>query len=329
MAPKASGASVHPSSMVAQNLFTIQPRAAGIAAPRLKRDPPGWRVFELVLQSSMNAALRSLVMDHIKTGQLKPYTSDESDAYELVFNELIQRLEAEPDLIELISDKVETGNGIHALSVLRSKFAGNTPAKSLTVLGEMITIDLDSDPFVGAQRIVSLNSQLADDERFPNKLVTALVLHKLPASYSNLRDSTIASGTFPAPAALVDGIEQLKPFVEKAKSVSFASRGSQILCFNCDVRGHPVAECSQAKVDCDICGTQAGHLPKYCLVKNGKEIPASFAPAQREKIQRLREEYKKNGGKMISVAVVVKPPDDDDDYISFHGIPADWELEDY
>ena len=178
-------------------LFEIQARPVGAAAVRLTRTPQGWQVFELVFFSSMSSTLRSFVLDCLDKGKDKPINEEEASGFDLIFNGLIQRLEAEPDLVTLIADKCDTGNGVQALSVLRSKFAGNTPAKSLTVLYDMFNTKLDADTLDGAQRIPALNEQLAADKQFPPKLLSAFILHKLPGSFSNLRDKSIAAGVYP------------------------------------------------------------------------------------------------------------------------------------
>ena len=143
-------------------------------------------MFELVFMSAMTPSLRSLIQDCFSTGKDKPASAEEASHFDVVFHGLIQRLEAEPDLVSLIVDKCEYGNGVQALSVLRQKFVGNTPAKSLTVLGEMFTLKLDSDTLSGAQQLLALNKQLARDEQFPDKLLSAFVFcasteHALPA----------------------------------------------------------------------------------------------------------------------------------------------------
>ena len=92
-------------------LFEIQARPVGAAATRLTRTPEGWHVFELVFLSSMSSSLRSFVLECFTKGKDKPYSEEEASAFDLVFNGLIQRLEAEPDLVTLIADKCESGSG--------------------------------------------------------------------------------------------------------------------------------------------------------------------------------------------------------------------------
>ena len=314
MAPKA----VSSTAMVALE-FEIQNRTSSV---KLDRTPDGWNCFQLVFYAAMSQPLRSLVQDHMLKGQLKPNDADQTLAYDVVWNGLIQRLEAEPDLITMLAKECDSGNGIQALSILRSKFAGNTPAKSLAVVNQMFEAKLDTDTVKGAQRIVALNGQLATDERFPEKLLAALVLNKLPSSFSNLRDGAITGGAFPAVSSLLDQIEQLAPFVV-TPSVNLMHRGG-ILCFNCDQRGHPVSECKQTKVDCDICGPKAGHLPHHCLAKNGKDMPVNFSAAQREKILRLRAEFEKSKKSINNAEMVPAEADESEPIvISYGGALAD------
>ena len=152
MAPKAQ---VDPSRMVASE-FKIQPRSAGTPA-KLIRTPQGWRVFETVFLASMSQELRSFVQS-IPSGQMKPKNDEERLAFDTIYNGLIQRLEHEPDLITDIVEQCESGNGVHALAVLQHKFAGNNPAKSLSILNEMINMKLSSpNVLVGSKRIIELN----------------------------------------------------------------------------------------------------------------------------------------------------------------------------
>ena len=281
--------------MVAQE-FTIQSRSAS-APQKLQRTPQGWRIFELVFIAAMSSDLRSFVHDCTFKGKLKAENDEEKDATDTVWNGLIQRLEYESDLITLIVDKCDAGNGIQALSVLRSKFSGNTPAKSLSVLHELFSANLSgADTLSGAQHLVALNKELADDEKLSDKMLSAFLLYKLPDSFKSLRDSAIASGSFPSPPTLIEGIEQLQLFTSATKSldVNVSERyGKNPFCYNCGVQGHNVRECKAVRLDCDVCGPKAGHKPEYCLAKNTKDIPASFSAAHRATILRLRAEYAK------------------------------------
>ena len=319
MAPKASGASLSPPRMVASSEYEIQNRTN---PAKLKRTPEGWGVFMLVFYASMTQPLRQIIQAHIIKGQLKPNDADEILAYDVVYNGIITRLEAEPDLITLIARDCDAGNGVQALSVLHNKFAGNTAAKSLSVLNEMITFKLD-DPVAGAQRILALNNELAADEQFPEKLLAALVIVKLPSAFSHLRDGAVTGGTIPSLASLIDQIEQLAPFVapvDASRDINAMQKSP--FCYNCNTRGHSTRDCTSAKVDCVVCGPKAGHLPQFCLVQNGKEIPPSFAPAQRDAILRKRDEYLQSKKKSdINAVEVTKAPDDDDG-----SYPAAWDF---
>ena len=269
MPPKAA-----PTGMAAPE-FTIQPRSAGSSA-KLIRTPEGWRIFETVLLASMSQNLRSIVQS-VPSEQMKPYNETERQAFDIVYSGLIQRLENESDLITLICDQCESGNGIHALSVLRSKFAGNTPAKSLSILSEMLNKKLIApNVLVSAKRIIALNNQLAPDEQIKPSLLSALIVLKLPDSFTNLRDQAITGGSFPSTDTLLDRIEQLELFASASSEANVIDRKPQKFCF-----------------DCDICGPKAGHMAKHCLVKNGKEIPSSLPKNLREKIAREREAYAK------------------------------------
>ena len=180
-------------------------------------------------------------------------------------------------------------NGVQAFSFLRTKFAGNSVAKSLTALSDIFSTKFDSDPLSAAQKIVALNKQLADDERLPDKILSAFILTKLPSTFVTLRDNAIATNSFADPDALIDQIEQLAPFVFKV--VSFA-RGGGPTCFNCNSREHIQRDCTIPRLDCDACGSGAGHLPEHCLVKNGRPIPHSFTAAQRNAITIKRAEWR-------------------------------------
>ena len=272
--------------------YKIQPLTAGVPA-KLTRTPEGWRVFETIFQASMSQELRHFVQN-IPSGQMKPYDDDQRLAFETIYNGMILRLQHDPDLINLVCEQVETGNGIQALSVLRSKFRGNSAAKSLTIIGEISTKKLVApDVLVGAQRMVTLNDQLASDEQFPDQLLSAFIVLKLPNTFSHLRDSAVASGTFPSISNLMDSIEQIQLFSVASSAASKEANFSEkkMFCFNCDTPGHTVRTCKEPKLDCDVCGAGAGHMAKHCLAKSDKEIPVSFSSAHRAAIERNRAKY--------------------------------------
>ena len=295
MAPKGT-----PSMVAAPFEFQSRP-----TLPKLKRTPEGWSVFELVCLSHMNSALRSFIQDQFIKGQLKPSTADEIEAYDLVYNGMIERLADHPDLIALIADKCDSGNGVQAIAVLRSKFAGNSPAKSLTIVAEVVNKDLGVDTLAGAKRMIELNKQLPADEQFTPKLLAFLVLQKLPSSFSTMRDSAITTKTTPSLDSLIDAIEQLTPFVAGGLSANAVTRfPSRTICFNCGVTGHASMDCQRERVDCDACGPKAGHLAQFCLVKNGKDMPLSFTDAQRARIMQKRAEYAKTKGSSANTAEI-------------------------
>ena len=241
-----------------------------------------------------------------------------------IYNGMILRLQHDPDLINLVCEQVETGNGIQALSVLRSKFRGNSAAKSLTIINEISSKKLVApDVLAGAKRMVTLNGQLANDEQFPDALLAAFIVIKLPNAFSHLRDTAIASGTFPSISNLIDSIEQIQLFSDaSSKDVNFTHEKKQF-CFNCDTPGHNIKTCKEPKLDCDLCGPGAGHMAKHCLAKNNKEIPPSFSTAHRAAIERNRIKFQEmvKAGTAAAISVCIKCPPAAPEY------PKEWDNE--
>ena len=149
MAPKAAPPHSPAPSMVALD-FSIQGHTPALG--KLTRTPEGYKIFELLVFSSFSHQLRSFVQECLLNGQLKPNSANEALAFDLAFNALIQRLALDQDLITLIATKVEAGNGVQAFFFLRTKFAGNSVAKSLTASSDIFSTKFDTATLTGAKQ---------------------------------------------------------------------------------------------------------------------------------------------------------------------------------
>jgi hypothetical protein len=83
-------------------------------------------------------------------------------------------------------------------------------------------------------------------------------------------------------------------------------------CLNCDKAGHIAADCSKVMNDCEHCGTKAGHLSKFCLVPNDKPLPEKMGKEKRERIEKLRIEYKARKDASTGKAGLLCAQTDDD-----------------
>ena len=141
------------------------------------------------------------------------------------------------------------------------------------------------------ENMLTANDALVDTEFHLNaKLLSALLIAKLPPSLLPTRAAIIQQTALPAPQDLISIMKAQIGFDAAASAATstpsfatafIASNANPYAkfdkrCLNCDSSEHASSKCPKPTTPCDACGLFAGHLAKYCLVKNDSPLPTSW-----------------------------------------------------
>ena len=211
--------------------------------------------------------------------------------YRHIHNGLMLALQNEIDLIAELLDKCTANNGVHEVMYLQSKFDGNSSARTVKIIKHMVEGNLGIQSIAGANNMLSMAGSLPSTMVLPDQFLSALIVSKLPPSLAVLKSIILEKNDFPSTTELLEKIERAEQFGEDPTPMAFATFKP---CFNCGSKDHPRHQCPKDRVDCDVCGERAGHLPEYCLVKNDKPYPSSFSAEQRAALDKKRAEYRAN-----------------------------------
>ena len=147
--------------------------------------------------------------------------------------------------------------------------------------------------------VAALNKRYLD-LAFPDTLLAAVILLKLPAKFATIKTMILQSGSLvPTPEEIADKLRTENEFHDdpnKPAHLALAGiaqpRGRPQSCFNCDERGHYTSECTRAQATCEECHS-LGHLAKHCLVRNDRPLPEmNMSAAKKTSVEAQRIAYK-------------------------------------
>ena len=308
-----SPSSLDSGSAMAAPQSLISPTAPGTV--RLTMTPQGMRAYLVKVRGILGPALSQTLMaaqaQYLKTGSWEPVDDRHEALFTHIFDRIIPALEGHDGLIVRMSQKCGT-NGPKALDWLTKQLDPQTEASAVLKLIKIFQAKLsEGDLISDIQQLISLNDTLAGDEFHLNaKIVTSLLLAKLPPAHIHARASIVQRQDLVSPDELIDILTSTLGF-DKAADASSSSTAFQVTptsfaavssnpysksdkrCLNCDSDKHPSSKCTQPTVACDACGLFAGHLAKYCLVKNDSPLPTSWDEARKATMLSKRAAYKK------------------------------------
>ena len=304
--PAASGAGSIMAAPV-QNFASYVPTTI-----RLTRSPQGMRAFNMkvpiILGPLLTETLKTARLIHQVQGTWEPETPKLASLYEHIFNRIVPALDGHDDLLVRMGENCGT-NGPYALFWLQDTIDPNNDATSIQKLINIFGTSVsDSDPVSSFEHLISLNNSLAGNFHLHPVVITAILLAKLPVQHASLRDISIQHGTLPQPETFMAQLKSSIGFQSAAVSASrnlcdqsnsaftalpqFSNQRPK-LCFNCDSTEHTTKKCDKPRQACDICGVFAGHLAKYCLVKNDKPIPDDWNDIRKQELLSKRVAYKR------------------------------------
>ena len=278
---------------------------------RLTRSPQGMRAFNMkvpvILGPLLTETLKTAKMIHQVQGTWAPETPKLASLYEHIFNRIVPALDGHDDLLVRMGENCGT-NGPLALSWLQETIDPSNDATSIQKLINIFGTSVsDSDPVSSFEHLISLNNSLAGNFHLHPVVITAILLAKLPVQHASLRDISIQHGTLPQPETFMAQLKSSIGFQSAAVSASrnpydpsassfavlpHSFNQRQMLCFNCDSTKHTTKKCDKPRQACDVCGVFAGHLAKYCLVKNDKPIPEDWDDNRKTDLLSKRAAYK-------------------------------------
>ena len=308
------------SPMAAPGFASYQPTTI-----RLTRSPQGMRAFRMkipvILGPNLTETLKNAETQFFVSKSWEPSTAKLYSLYEHIFNRIVPALENHDDLLVRMGEACGS-NGPFALHWLQEELNPGGSASSIAKLITLFTTDIDYDePATSLQNLLSENNTLLGDFHLNPIIIAALMLAKLPPSLESVRDLGIQQPNLPSPQAIISQVKTSVQFKKAAVAAAssknvFAIASSKplhppsrnALCFNCDTTDHPPGKCDKPTVPCDVCGIFAGHLEKYCLVKNNHPLPKGWDSDRKAVMESKRAAYKNMNNKPSPNAAVLCVP---------------------
>jgi len=148
-------------------------------------------------------------------------------------------------------------DGVLGFLWLKDKYGGGSTASTVTTLIGILSATIGFDVPAGARQIVADNKLLPVDMQLSDAVVSCLVIAKLPASYSTLRDILIQQDSLCSPGDLVKMIDNRAKIVGSADDsrALVATNRDQLGCLNCGGT-HATTSCPNVCSECktSYCG---------------------------------------------------------------------------
>ena len=285
------------------------PASAALKPIKLTRTAKGWSAFEMLFKAHLGSQLSASLNMAMVNKMMVATDARQAALFKHIFDRLVIALENETDLIESIAENCMADNGIEAFLHIKQLMVGQSTASSIMGIDKIITASIGSNTHVDASAIVSTNASLADDVRLTDRVISTIILSKLPMEHVTLRDIVIERDELPTTKALLEKIKQRTTFAttrgETSAPVTLTARNmSTSICFNCGERGHYTQDCSKPKLPCELCGT-VGHIKKFCFVQNDRLLPSNWSEDRKAEIAKKRADYKAKAAESKAVSMVI------------------------
>ena len=256
-----------------------------------------------ILGPALSLTLMNAQAEYLKTGSWEPIDDKHAALFTLIFDRIVPALEGHDGLIVRMSQKCGT-NGPKALHWLTIQLDPQTEASSVLKLIQVFQKQLSSDNMISdMQQLISANDTLAGSDFHLNaKIISSLLLAKLPSAHTATRASIVQRAEIPSPDDIITiftttlgfdaaGQESTNPSTFRPSAfAAFPAKPKS--CRNCDSTEHLADKCPKPKAACEACGLFAGHLPKYCLVINDTPLPTAWDEVRKAGVLEKRKAYK-------------------------------------
>jgi hypothetical protein len=294
--------------MITQELETT-------TAHRLTRTPDGWRAFSSIFLAKLGAPLRASLKAGLESEHMLATDLKQQALFEHIHDKLMVALQHEGDLVAELALNFPDCNGVKEFFYLQQFFSGQTMAKDVSMIFNIVNQELKGDCVADVKRMISSNQQMS--EKFSDKLLATLIISKLPSHCNTMRDILIERETVPTCSAIVQKLEQRAilhpstddPLIDTTTNKFAFMISPHTVCYNCNSKGkHFTRDCDQPPAGCDYCGDKAYHKTEHCLVPNDKPLPSSWKPERKEAMEKKRKEYKEMKATTSSVNIATTEP---------------------
>ena len=292
--------------------------------------PEAWRAFAVRFPAMLGPCLAETFRHSLAAQHFHPSDNKLKALHGHIFDHLVLALEDFDSLVVEMSAECGT-DGPRAFHFLMVRLDPQSTATSIVSLIDLLTKPLDPEAVPASIRAkIALNAKLPTDLKLPPQVMSVLTLIQLPDQFTQLRDIVIERDSVPSVTDLVTKVENMHTMQSAASSAprppgtimlsaggTYADAAKKKQCVNCDATSHFTYQCKATRSECNECGPNAGHLPKYCLVQSDQPFPRSMAPEKVTELQAKRDAYKARNATQVNM-LVCKPAvaDDDEDFWS-------------
>ena len=266
-----------------------------LAALSFTTNQKGLRTFLLKFRAAVGSQYKLTLDNSITSGNLDPLPG--TFAYKMhndIYDMFVLTFKDNDDVLNEMTAHCGA-LGPKCIKYVMDRYDSSSIAVSVNNIGAIVSMAIRGPDDIDA--IVAANKRFPE-LAFPDTLLSAVILLKLPSKYSTIKTLILQEGALPATERLADRLRTENDFSDdpnKPQHLAFAGiahqRGRAATCFNCDARGHFTSECTKEPAKCDECD-HVGHLTKHCLVRNDRALPENMTAAKKAAIEAKRIAYK-------------------------------------
>ena len=267
-----------------------------LAALSFTTHQKGLRTFLLKFRAAVGSQYKITLDTSIATGNLDP--REGTFAYKMhndIYDMFVLTFKDQDDVLNDMTAHCGA-LGPKCIKYVLDRFDSSSVAVAVNNVGAIINMAVHGPDDIDA--IAAANKRFPE-LAFPDTLLSAVILLKLPPKYATIKTLILQEGALPATERIADRLRTENEFSNdgnKPQHLAFAGiaqqrGGRQVQCFNCDTAGHFTTECTKEPAKCDECD-HVGHLSKHCLVRNDRPLPSNMTAAKKAVIEAKRIAYK-------------------------------------
>ena len=266
-----------------------------LAALTFTTESKGFRTFMLKFRAAVGPQYKATIDGAIASGQLDPIDGSLSHSLHVAIYDLLVVTFKDNDDVLIQMTSHCNALGPKCIKYLIDRYDSSSIAVIVNNVGAVIAHAIHGPDDVTS--VVALNKRYPN-LAFPDTLLAAVILLKMPAKFATIKSMILQSGNLPPPEEIADRLRTENEFhddTNKVAHLAFAGiaqpKGRVRSCFNCDENGHFTSECTQPQATCDEC-QGSGHLAKHCLVRNDRPLPSNMSAAKKASVEEQRAAYR-------------------------------------
>jgi hypothetical protein len=267
----------------------------------LNPTPEGFRAFRLKLKAKIGPNLKAALAAAFLHDDWDPHDTRIENLHSLIYDEIVKGMDGNDALLLRMTTACGE-KGPKCLKWLQDYLDPDNTATEVITLMKIQGDNLGLDTVAGIEEKIDLNNSLPPRMQISDTVLCALMLTKMPAELTHLRDRIVDTDVLPTMDEFLKRVKKAvhfcKPVPARQEVHSFVmttppSTAKRVVkCVNCNALDHVRKDCKEIDADCVYCGKKAGHLTEYCFVGQTGALPGYLSEERKKKIYEMRANLK-------------------------------------